>query len=211
MSRILYRLIAGLARLAARSGRSGRSKDLELIVLRHQLGVLRRQIDRPEINDDDRTILGAIGAALPRPRRTGWIVTPDTLLRWHRRRITRHWTQPSRGPGRPSTAAEIRQLVVHLAGENPTWGYRRIHGELAGLGHHIASSTVWSILKASCIDPAPQRSDVTWSQFLHSQAAVACDFFTVDTALLRRYYVLFFIHIPTREVGHPLEVWRHPL
>jgi putative transposase len=197
VSRILYRLIAGLARLAARSGRS---KDLELIVLRHQLGVLRRQIDRPEINDDDRTILGAIGAALPRPRRTGWIVTPDTLLRWHRRRITRHWTQPSRGPGRPSTAAEIRQLVVHLAGENPTWGYRRIHGELAGLGHHIASSTVWSILKASCIDPAPQRSDVTWSQFLHSQAAVACDFFTVDTALLRRYYVLFFIHIPTREV-----------
>jgi len=168
VSRILYRLIAGLARLAARSGRC---KDLELIVLRHQLGVLRRQIDRPAISDDDRTILGATAAALPRPRRTGWIVTPDTLLRWHRRRITRHWTQPSRGPGRPSTAAEIRQLVVRLAAENPTWGYRRIHGELAGLGHHIASCTVWSILKASRIDPAPQRSDLTWSQFLHSPSS----------------------------------------
>ena len=97
-------------------------------------------------------------------------------------------------------ASEIRDLVLRLAAENPTWGYRRIHGELAGLGHHIASSTVWSILKSGGIDPAPERSDVTWSQFLHSQAAVACDFFTVDTAMLRRYYVLFFIHIPTRQV-----------
>ncbi|MCP3912573.1 MAG: transposase family protein [Actinomycetia bacterium] len=95
---------------------------------------------------------------------------------------------------------EIRQLVLRLASENPTWGYRRIHGELVGLGHGIASSAEWSILKKSGIDPAPERSDVTWSQFLHSQAAVACDFFTIDTALLRRYYGLFFIHIPTREV-----------
>ena len=186
-----------LARLAVRSGRS---KDLEIIVLRHQLTVLRRQINRPALNDDDRTLLGAIAAALPRPRRTGWIVTPDTLLRWHRRRIARHWTHATRGPGRPPTSNEIRRLVLRLAAENPTWGYRRIHGELAGLGHRIASSTVWQILKASGIDPAPERSEVTWSQFLHSQAAVACDFFTVDTALLRRYYVLFFIHVPTRQV-----------
>ncbi|MCP4088111.1 MAG: transposase, partial [Actinomycetia bacterium] len=143
---------------------------------------------------------GAIAAALPRPRRTGWIVTPDTLLRWHRRRVARHWTQPTRGPGRPPTSIELRKLVLRLAAENPTWGYRRIQGELAGLGHRIASSTVWQILKAKGIDPAPQRSDVTWSEFLHSQAAVACDFFTVDTALLRRSYVLFFIHIPTRQV-----------
>lgn len=197
MFRILYRLIGMLARLAVRSGRS---KDLEIVVLRHQLTVLRRQINRPAINDADRTLLGAIAAALPRPRRTGWIVTPDTLLRWHRRRIARHWTQPSRGPGRPPTSDAIRRLVLRLAAENPTWGYRRIHGELAGLGHRIASSTVWKILKTSGIEPAPERSEVTWSQFLHSQAAVACDFFTVDTALLRRYYVLFFIHIPTRQV-----------
>jgi transposase InsO family protein len=195
--RILYRLIAILARLAVRSGRS---KDLEIIVLRHQLSILRRQIDRPALNEVDRTLLGAIAAALPRPRRTGWLVTPDTLLRWHRRRITRHWTQPSRGPGRPPTSNEIRRLVLRLAAENQTWGYRRIHGELAGLGHHIASSTVWQILKANGIDPAADRSEVTWSQFLHSQAAVACDFFTVDTALLRRYYVLFFIDIPSRQV-----------
>ncbi len=197
MSRILYRLIATLARFAVRSGRS---KDLEIIVLRHQLGILRRQIDRPEIDDDDRTLLGAIAAALPRPRRTGWIVNPDTLLRWHRRRITRHWTQPPRGPGRPPTSTEIRQLVLRLATENPTWGYRRIHGELTGLGHHIAGSTVWQLLRTNAVDPAPGRSDITWSQFLHSQAAVACDFFTVDTALLHRYYVLFFIHVPTRQV-----------
>ena len=195
--RILYRLIAAFARLAVRSGRS---KDLEIIVLRHQLAVLRRQNTRPTLNDDDRTLLGAIAAALPRPTRSGWIVTPDTLLRWNRRRITRHWTQSTRGPGRPSTAAEIRQLILRLAAENPTWGYRRIHGELAGLGHNIASSTVWSVLKSAGIDPAPDRSEVTWSQFLHSQAAVACDFFTVDTALLRRAYVLFFIDVPTRQV-----------
>jgi len=195
--RILYRLITMLARLAVRSGRS---KDLEIIVLRHQLTVLRRQINRPAINDADRTLLGAIAAALPRPRRTGWLVTPDTLLRWHRRRIARNWTQATRGPGRPRTSDEIRRLVLRLAAENPTWGYRRIHGELASLGQRIAPSTVWKILKASGIDPAPERSEVTWSQFLHSQGAVACDFFNVDTALLRRYYVLFFIHIPSRQV-----------
>ena len=197
VSRLLYRLIAALARLAVRSGRS---KDLEIIVLRHQLTVLRRQTDRPALNDDDRTILGAIAAALPRPVRNRWLVTPDTLLRWHRRRIARHWTQPTRRPGRPAIAVEVRHLVLRLAAENPTWGYRRIHGELVGLGHRVASSTVWRILKANGIDPAPHRSEVTWSQFLYSQAAVACDFFTVDTALLRRFYVLFLIHIPSRQV-----------
>ncbi|MBT8241799.1 MAG: integrase core domain-containing protein [Acidimicrobiia bacterium] len=199
-----------LARLAVRSGRS---KDLEIIVLRHQLGVLRRQIDRPALNNDDRTLLGAIAAALPRRIRKGWIVTPDTLLRWHRRRIARYWTQPTRVPGRPPTSDQIRRLVLRLAAENPTWGYRRIHGELTGLGHRIASSTVWNILKDNGIKPAPQRSDVSWSQFLHSQAAVACDFFTVDTALLRQYYVLFFIDVPTRQVfyagttANPTGVW----
>jgi putative transposase len=161
VSRILYRFVAALARFAVRSGRS---KDLEIIVLRHQLAVLRRQIDRPALNDDDRSLLGAIAAALPRPRRAGWLVTPDTLLRWHRRRIARHWAQTTRGPGR------------------------------------LATSTVSQILKANGIDPAPDRSDTCWSQFLHSQTAVACDFFTVDTAMLRRYYVLFFIHIPSRQV-----------
>ena len=210
MSRILYRLLASLARLAVRSGRS---KDLEIIVLRHQLAVLRRQIDRPELTDADRSLLGAIAAALSRPRRAGWLVTPDTLLRWHRRRIVGHWTQPQRPPGRPSTSAELRRLALRLAAENPTWGYRRIHGELAGLGHRLAASTVWQILKNARIDPAPTRSEVTWSQFLRSQAAVACDFATIETVTLRRFYLLFFIDIATRTVyfagitDHPSGVW----
>ena len=198
MFRLLYRLIAVLARLAVRSGRS---KELEIIVLRHQLTVLQRQSGRPQLNDEDRTVLGVIAAALPRRVREGWIVTPETLLRWHRKRIARHWTQPPRKRlGRPPTAAELRRLIVRLATENPTWGYRRIHGELVGLGHQIAQTTVWQILKDNDIDPAPRRSEVTWTEFLRSQAAVACDFFTVDTAFLRRYYVLFFIQIETRQV-----------
>ena len=150
MYRILYRFLASLARLTVRSGRS---KDLEIIVLRHQLGVLRRQVDRPELTDADRSLLGAIAAALARPSRTGWLITPDTLLRWHRRRIARHWTQPQRPPGRPSTAAELRRLTLRLAAENPTWGYRHVHGELAGLGHRLAASTVWQILNNAGIDP----------------------------------------------------------
>jgi len=117
--RILYRFFAALARLAVRSGRS---KDLEIIVLRHQLIVLRRQDDRPELNNGDRALLGAIAQALPRPRRAGWLVTPDTLLRWHRRRIARHWTQPTRPAGRPPTAAEIGRLIIDMATNNPTWG-----------------------------------------------------------------------------------------
>lgn len=194
---LLYRLLVGLVGLVVRSGRS---KDLEIIVLRHQLLVLRRQIDRPRLTDIDRAALGAIAQALPRPHRAGWLVTPDTLLRWHRRRIARHWTHPHRSPGRPATAIELQRLVVRLANENSTWGYRRIHGELAGLGYRLASSTVWRILKNHRVDPAPDRARETWTQFLRSQAAVACDFATVDTVLLRRHYLLFFIDITTREV-----------
>jgi len=210
MHRILYRFTAALARLAVRTNRS---KDLEIIALRHQLAVLRRQIDRPDLDDDDRSLLAAIAAALPRRKRRGWFVTPDTLLRWHRRRVARHWTQPQRRPGRPPTTTEVRRLIVAMATENPTWGYRRIHGELTGLGHRIAASTVWQILKSHGVDPAPTRSRVTWSQFLRSQAAVAYDFATIDTVTLRRFYVLFFIDITTRTVyfggitEHPTGTW----
>ena len=210
MCRILYRLLVSLTRLTVRSGRS---KDLEIIVLRHQLTVLHRQNNRPAVADEDRALLGAIAAALPRPQRAGWLVTPETLLRWHRRRIARHWTQPCRAPGRPSTAASVGRLIIDMATNNPTWGYRRITGELAGLGHCVGASTVWRILKQHRIDPAPQRTSLTWSQFLRSQAAVACDFAAVDTALLRRCYLLFFIDITTREVfyggitAHPTGAW----
>ena len=195
MCRILYRLLVSLARLAVRSGRS---KDLEIIVLRHQLTVLHRQNNRPALADEDRALLGAVAAALPRPQRAGWLVTPETLLRWHRRRIARHWTQPCRAPGRPCTSVELRRRIIEMATNNPTWGYRRITGELVGLGHRVGASTVWRILKQHGVDPAPQRTSVTWTQFLRSQAAVACDFATVDTVLLRRCYLLFFIGITTR-------------
>ena len=168
MCRVLYRLLVSLVRLAVRSGRS---KDLEIIVLRHQLAVLRRQNHRPALADEDRALLGAIAAAVPRPQRTGWLVTPETLLRWHRRRIARHWTQPCRAPGRPCTSVELRRLIIEMATNNPTWGYRRITGELVGLGHRVGASNVWRILKQHRIEPAPQRTSVTWAQFLGSQTA----------------------------------------
>jgi transposase len=138
------------------------------------------------------------------------IVTPATVLRWHRDLVTRRWTQPRRRGGR-STAFELRQLVLRLASENPTWGYRRIHGELAGLGHQIAPSTVWSLLKRAGIDPAPRRSGPTWRQFLTAQAhsILATDFFCVDTVLLHRLYVLFVVEHATRRV-HLLGITANP-
>src|ERR1700680_947039 len=130
-----------------------------------------------------------------------FMVNPDTLLRWHRRLVAKHWTYPHRA-GRPSTAIETRRTILRLARENPTWGYRRIQGELAQLGITTAASTIWTILKNAGIDPAPGRSSDSWTTFWRSQAAgiVACDFFTIDTVLLRRYYVLFFIELQTRRV-----------
>ena len=208
--RILYRFLASLARLTVRSGRS---KDLEIIVLRHQLGVLRRQVDRPDITDADRGLLGAIAAALPRPSRAGWLVTPDTLLRWHRRRIAGHWTQPQRPPGRPSTSAKLRRLALRLAAENPTWRYRRVHGELAGLGHRLAASTVWGDPQQRRNRPRPHTLRSHLVAVPRSQGAVACDFATIATVTLRRFYLLLCIDIPTRTVyfagatDHPSGVW----
>jgi putative transposase len=147
-------------------------------------------------------LLSALARALGRDRWAIFVVKPDTLVRWHRRVVAKYWTYPHRPPGRPSTVAETRQTIIRLASENPTWGYRRIHGELARLGITIAASTVWAILKQARIDPAPGRALESWTTFLRSQAAgiVACDFFTVDTVLLRRYYVLFFIELDSRRV-----------
>ncbi|WP_420444338.1 transposase [Candidatus Poriferisodalis sp.] len=169
-------------------------------MLRHQIAVLHRLNNRPALADEDRALLGAVAAALSRPQRAGWLVTPETLLRWHRQRIARHWTQPCRAPGRPCTSVELRRLIIEMATSNPTWGYRRITGELVGLGHRVGASTVWRILKHHRIDPAPQRSSVSWTQFLRSQAAVACDLVTVDTALLHRCCLLLFIDVANREV-----------
>jgi putative transposase len=196
-----YCLVRLVIDLLVLRGRSDRSKDVEILVLRHQLAVLQRQIARPRFEPEDRAILTALARVLSRDRWSIFVVKPDTLLRWHRRLVANHWTYPHR-TGRPSTIAETRATIIRLARENPTWGYRRIHGELARLGITIAASTVWAILKHVGIDPAPDRTSESWTTFLRSQAAgiVACDFFTVDTVTLRRYYVLFFIELETRRV-----------
>jgi transposase InsO family protein len=196
-----YRLVRLVIAFLVLRSRRDRSKDVEILVLRNQLAVLQRQIGRPRFEPDDRAILTALARAISRDRWSTFMVKPDTILRWHRRLVANHWTYPHR-PGRRSTAVETRRTIIRLARDNPTWGYRRIHGELAQLGITIAASTVWTILKKAGVDPAPDRASESWTTFLRNQAAgiVACDFFCVDTVLLRRYYVLFFIELDTRRV-----------
>jgi putative transposase len=198
----VYLAFVALLKLLLRSGRRVEVKDLELLVLRHQVDVLRRQIGRPPLRPSDRALLSAAGRLLPPARRHGLLVTPQTLLRWHRQLVRRRWTYPSAGAGRPSIDATTRELVLRLARENPRWGYQRIAGELNKLGLAVSPSTVRRLLARAGLGPAPRRSGPSWREFLRAQAAsiVACDFFTVDTALLRRYYVLFFIELQTRRV-----------
>src|SRR6266851_4230547 len=189
------------------------SKDAELLVLRHEAGVLRRQISRVRYEPGDRLWLAALSRLIPRRRRGEVIaVTPATLLAWHRRLVTRKWDYSSRRrPGRPSTPATIRKLVIRMATENPAWGHRRVQGELVRLGHSIAASTVWQILHDAGIDPAPRRAGPTWKQFLTTQARgiLAADFVHVDTVLLRRIYALIVIEHDTRQV-HLAGITAHP-
>jgi putative transposase len=161
------------------------------------------QVQRPKLEPAVRIVLAALSRLLPRSHWPIFLVTPATLLRWHRQLIARHWAYPHARPGRPPVAAQIRDLVLRLAAENSTWGHRRIHGEPVGLGYHIASSTVWKILRQAGVDPAPRRAGPTWKQFLTAPAhgILACDFFTVDTVFLKRIYVLFFLEIATRRVS----------
>jgi len=194
----LCRAIQLLALLA----RGDAAKDLEILVLRHQLTVLHRQIPRPRLEPVDRALLAAVSRVLPRSRWSCFFVTPQTLQRWHRRLIAGAWTYPHRGPGRPPLDQELQQLIVRLARENPRWGYQRIKGELLRLGVQVSATAIRTTLHRQGLDPAPRRIATTWGAFLRQQAAgiVACDFFTVETVWLRRLYVLFFIELDTRRV-----------
>jgi len=206
---VVLRVFGWLALLA----RSDRAKDAELLILRHQVAVLQRQVKNPRLSWADRAVLAALARQLPgsQLRQLRLISSPRTLLRWHADLARRHWTHPRRSPGRPGRAAAVRALVLEMARDNPGWGYRRIHGELAGLGHKLAPSTVWQILKDAGIDPAPRRSGETWRAFLDAQAKtiLATDLFHVDTVFLRRLYVLFFIEHGTRRV-HLAGITAHP-
>ncbi|HEV7933440.1 MAG TPA: helix-turn-helix domain-containing protein [Actinomadura sp.] len=198
--RLLYLIALRVFGWIALLARSQASKDVEILALRHQLSVLRRQVASPRPSSADRALLSALARLLPRRRRLHLFVRPRTLLRWHADLVKRRWTYPRRGPGRPPTRPTIRALVLRLAAENPTWGYRRIAGEIAGLGRKVSPATVWAILKKAGFDPAPQRSDLTWAQFIKSQASgiLACDFFSVETITLARLYCFAVVEHATR-------------
>jgi putative transposase len=214
---VVYLLVRCLLGCLIMPTRRQVSKDAELLVLRHENAVLRRQISRVHYQPSDRLWLAALSRLVPR-RRWGevFMVTPATLLAWHRRLVACKWDYTSRRrPGRRSTAAAIRKLVIRIAADNPGWGHRRVQGELVKLGYPIAASTVWQILHAAGIDPAPRRSGPTWKQFLTAQACgvLAADFVHVDTVLLRRIYALIVIEHGTRRVrlagitAHPDGAW----
>jgi transposase InsO family protein len=210
----LYLAFVRILQLVRLRPRDSDELAVEVVMLRHEVAVLRRQVVRPILQPPDRALLAGMSRLLDRRHRGKFFVQPETLLRWHRDLVGRKWTYAHR-PGRPSIPAGTVAIILRLAGENPTWGYRRIQGELARMGVALAPSSVWAILNRHNVDPSPMRTGPSWYEFLRSQAssALACDFFTVDTVLLKRLYVLFFIELDTRRVyvtgitAHPTGAW----
>jgi putative transposase len=188
LSHLAYLTLCRSIQLLARLARGDAAKDLEILVLRQQLTVLRRQVPRPRFEPADRALLAAISRMLPRSGRSCFMVKPKTLLRWHRRLVAGAWTYPHRQTGRPPLDQDVQQLIVRLARENSHRGYQRIRGELLRLGVRVSATAIRSTLQRHGLDPAPRRTAMTWQAFLRQQAAgiMACDFFTVDTVWLKR-------------------------
>ena len=200
----LYVVVCRLLELAVLLGRRDRAKELEILVLRHELSILRRQVGQPRFGPHDRFLLAALSQALPRRCWNVFVVRPETLLYWHRRLVARRWTYPHRRTGRPAIGREVCELILRLARENPSWGYLRIVGELRKLGIAVSATSVRNILGKAGVPPAPQRDRLSWRSFLqaHADSILACDFFTVDTVWLRRLYVFVFLSVGSRRIEY---------
>jgi putative transposase len=207
----LYRIARYVVELVRVHRLGAAAKDAEILVLRHQLAILRRQVARPRFSWSDRALIASLSRLVPRQRWAPSLVTPETILRWHRALVRRHWTYPHRRSGRPRLPEKTVELIVRLARENPRWGYLRIVGELRKLGVTVSKGSVANVLRDHGLSPAPRRAGPSWVEFLRAQAEgiVATDFFTVDTVLLCRYYVLFVIEIE-RRVVHLLGITANP-
>jgi len=201
---LVYLVVCRVLGLLALFVRGDASKDVEILVLRHELSILRRQVPRPSFTPRDRLLLTALSRILPRQSWHVFLVRPETLLRWHRRLVAKRWTYAHCRLGRPPVDEVVRALILRFARENTSWGYLRIVGELRKLGVAVSATLVRKVLREAGVPPAPQRDRLAWRSFLrqHASTMLACDFLTVDTVLLQRLYVLVFICVGSRRIEY---------